>query len=350
LSYISRLRFFGCGQFGSGRLTRAVKSTEGIIYQYDEVGNLLSVIREATTASPPVLQAVNPDVLFIGSTNTVLITGLNLITTKEVKSANPSLGIKILTVTDKSIKAEIAVSSAASPGTATITVTTSYGSANIAVTLSSSNLTFSPGQITLTPGGIGNITASIFPSIGRDVTIAINNSDSTIISVPQSLIIPSHGVATFTVNAIKTGSTFVKSGSSATFVLVKNPETIADFISRAGPVSVYIESPMGNSTTSARPVSVYVDQPMGNSTTSARPVSVYVDQPLGNSTTSARPVSVYVDQPMGNSTTSARPVSVYVDQPMGNSTTSALPVSVYIDQPMGNSTVMSLPVSAKISP
>lgn len=278
----------------SGRLTRAVKSTEGLIYQYDEVGNLLSISRETTSASPPVLQAVNPDVLFIGSTNTVLITGLNLITTKEIKSSNSFLKIKVLSVTDRSIKAEIEVSSSASLGTATLTVTTIYGSANISATLSSSKLTFEPGQITLMPGSSGFITASIFPSIGRDVTIAISNSNPASVSVPQLLTIPSQGFATFMVNGINTGSAIIRAGSSSTFVLVKNPETIENFISSTRPVSVYVESPLGSSITTALPVSVYVEQPMGNSTTAALPVSVYIDQPMGNSTVVSMPVSAMI--------------------------------------------------------
>ncbi len=247
----------------SGRLTRAVKSTEGVVYQYDEVGNLLSVIRETTTASPPVLQAVNPDVLFIGSTNTVLITGLNLITTKEVKSTNTSLGIRLLTVTDKSIKAEIDVSSAAAPNTATLTVTTFYGAANIAVTLSLSKLAFSPGQITLTPGSSGSITASITPSIGKSVNIPINNSNPAKVSSPQTLVIPSGGITTFNVAAISAGFANIWSGSANALILIKKPftpEPGEELTIESKPVSVYMEAVSDVSTAPAsKPVSVYME-------------------------------------------------------------------------------------------
>ncbi|MDI6800829.1 MAG: hypothetical protein QMD01_02035, partial [Thermodesulfovibrionales bacterium] len=261
----------------AGRLSRVVKGSEGLIYNYDDVGNLLSINKGTVTAGLPVIQSINPDVLFIGSTTSVTIKGLNLFTTKEVTSSSPHLSIRQLNITDTEIITEITVSADASAGTiVNITVTTLYGSTNIQATLISSGLSFSPSQLTMTPGSIEDITASIIPNIGRDVTITINNSNPAIVSAPKSLTIPSTGYAGFAVNAIKAGSSFIKSGNASSFVLVKNPETVEDFISRTTAVSVYIEPPLGNSTTTALPVSVYVDQPMGSSTTVSLPVSAKI--------------------------------------------------------------------------
>ncbi len=55
----------------TGRLVRVIKGTEGVIYQYDEAGNLLSISRGAISANPPLLQGINPDLLFTGSVTLV---------------------------------------------------------------------------------------------------------------------------------------------------------------------------------------------------------------------------------------------------------------------------------------
>lgn len=304
----------------AGRLVRVLKGSEGLVYQYDKVGNLLSITKGTVGTGAPVLQSINPDVLFIGSTMPVTIKGQNLFTTKEITSSSSSLSIKTLNVTDTEIKAEIIVSSDALPGIVTITVTTLYGSASIQATVTSSKLTFSPGQLALTPGSSGIITASIFPSIGKSLTITLNNSNPSVASVPQLVTIPSSGTATFTVNALKEGVTTIDSGNPKTVIFVTEafaPLPGEEVVTKAGPISVYIATPSS-----------------ANTTTSSLPVSVYIETPLSaNTTTSSLPVSVYIETPTSS-----------------NTTTSSLPVSVYIEQPSGNSTVVSLPVSTKISP
>lgn len=305
----------------AGRLVRVLKGSEGLVYQYDKVGNLLSITKGTVGTGAPVLQSINPDVLFIGSTTLVTIKGQNLFTTKSITCDNTSVIIRVLNVTDTEIKTEITVSPDAIPGTTVnITVTTLYGSASIQATLTSSKLTFSPGQLALAPGSSGGITASIFPSIGKSLTITLNNSNPSVASVPQFVTIPSNGTASFTVNAIKEGIAVIDSGSPTTVVFVTkafSPLPGEEVVTKAGPISVYIATPSP-----------------ANTTTSSLPVSVYIETPLSaNTTTSSLPVSVYIETPTSS-----------------NTTTSSLPVSVYIEQPSGNSTVVSLPVSTKISP
>lgn len=98
----------------AGRLIKVV----GFVYQYDEVGNLLSITSSSISATPPVIQNINPDMLFTGSTTSVAIQGQNIFSTKEVIFDNPCFCIlKTLHVTDTQINTEMTVSTDASPMT-----------------------------------------------------------------------------------------------------------------------------------------------------------------------------------------------------------------------------------------
>ena len=380
----------------AGRLVRVVKGTEGIIYQYDEVGNLLSISRGTISSNPPILQSINPDMLFIGSTTLVTISGQNLFTTKEVISNNSTLSIRVLSITDTEIKAEITVSPDAIPGTVVnITVNTLYGTANIQTTLTSSKLTFGPGLIILNPEKSDSITASIYPHLDRAVNIQVKSSDPSVVSAPQSVTIPSGGTSTFTINALREGDVAVSSGSAKTTVFVTNesftpvpgetttnnagpvsvfiePAALSDTSTSTLPVSVYIETPLqADNTTLSFPVSVYIEAPASvNSTSFSLPASVYIETPTGDATAMtlplsvriaaesipdasavALPVSIRIEAPAGEVSSAALPVSVYIESATANTTTLfSLPVSIYIETQTGNSTVMSLPVSIKINP
>jgi YD repeat-containing protein len=137
----------------AGRLARAVTST-GLVYQYqyDAVGNLLSISQSQISNNPPVLQSIKPDVLFIGSTTLVTITGQNLFSTNGITSNNPSLSAKILTASEIEVKAKITVAPDALPGPVLLTVSTAYGSAGIQTMLISSGLSFDPDVMALSPG------------------------------------------------------------------------------------------------------------------------------------------------------------------------------------------------------
>lgn len=268
----------------TGRLARALKGTTGITYQYDSVGNLLSINKGTVGTGPPVLNSIIPDVVFIGSSTPAIISGQNLFTTKEVTSDNALISIQTLNVGDTEIRTEITVSPDALPGsTVHITVTTLYGSASVQATLTSSELTFNPGHLSLTPSSSGSITASIFPSIGRSLTIMLNNGNPSIVSAPQSVTIPSGGTTTFTVNALIKGVSTIDSGDPKTIVFVTDPFTLPpgeEVVCKSGPISVYIESSTtANTTTLSLPVSVYIEQPPGYSTVVALPVSAKINPP-----------------------------------------------------------------------
>lgn len=334
-SYADEISYF---YDDSGRLIRVQRGTEGLIYNYDEVGNLISITKGTIIAAPPVLNSITPDLIFIGQTTLVSIKGQNLFTAKDVIFSNPSLSAKILRITDTEIMAEITVLSGALSGAVNITVNTSYGSASVGAALSSSNLFFSPGQLALLPGSNGSINASILPLIGRDLTILINNSSPAVATAPQSVAVPSSGTISFNVNALKEGIATISSGGPGTVVFVAGPSTPGtlpsgeEILSKAGLVSVYIDSAIGATTTASLPVSVYINTPSGNTTTVSLPVNAMISK-----------------EDIASAATVSLPVSIRFEASEGGASQAALPVGVYIEPAAGNSTVMSLPVSAKIS-
>ncbi len=267
-----------------GRLSRVVDQDGNYLcYEYDSVGNLTAINTGVTNSASPALNSINPDLLFIGARVPLTITGSNLITTKSL-TTDPVIPVRILSISDTKIVMDITVPSDAQAGSSVVfTATTFYGTANISAMLTSSKLVFSPGQLPIAPGSIGSITANIIPSVGRDLTITINNSNPEIASAPSTLTIPLSGTTTFNVTPAQEGVTSIGSGDTKTVVIVANPftpEPGEEVISSAGPVSVYMEAPTAaNATTSALPVSVYVDIPAAQeATVPAAPVSTQIGQ------------------------------------------------------------------------
>lgn len=99
----------------AGRLARVTKGNERLLYQYDEVGNLLSISREnsAPKASPPVLSGIDPDIFLIGSTFNVMITGQNLLTTSSVTTDNPNVTVKFIAALNTKVNIVLSVASTA---------------------------------------------------------------------------------------------------------------------------------------------------------------------------------------------------------------------------------------------
>lgn len=275
-----------------GRSTRVVKGTSGVIYKYDELGNLVSVTSATTSGGAPTLTGINPTVLFVGSKMLVILTGQNLLTTETVTANGGLVAIGDIFITDTSIMAEM---TAFSEGSETIKVTTrSGGVATVNATLSSSKLTISPGQLALAPGTSGTLTASITPPVTSMLAINLNSSAPAIASVPAMIIIPASGSASFTVNALQIGVAMIDAGDPRASVFVTSPFSGEVSGLRAGSVSVSIDAPPGTSPSSAKPVSVSIDASMGTSPSMANPVSVIVDAPSGTAPTISGGVSAII--------------------------------------------------------
>lgn len=277
-----------------GRLTRVVKGTQGTIYRYDELGNLLSVSSATTVGAPPVISTINPNVLFVGSTLYVRIVGQNLLATESVTTDNPALTISNIYVTDTEIIAEMTAGSA---GSAAVTITTAYGSANIGVTLTDSRLTLSPGQLAIVPGTSGTLSATIDPPLAAPLTINLFSSNAAVAGVPQEVTIPAGGSADITVNGLLEGVAAISAGETRSIVFVSPPFSGDVSGLASGRVSVYIDDPANEPATGkTSSVSVVVDAPAtAPSTGTAVPVSVYLEDSASEpSTTPSSPISVQI--------------------------------------------------------
>jgi YD repeat-containing protein len=255
----------------AGRLVKVEKGAERVLYQYDEVGNLLSIIREnsPSQALPPILQSVDPDILIIGNSYQMIISGQNLHTTSSVTSDNPNVTIKYIAAIDTKILAAISIGSGASPGQANITVTTSYGSASMPVNLYSPSIT--PAEVTLFPAGTTTLSVSLTPPAPRDVNIKIANKNPDIVEAPPSITISSGGSAGFIIKARDAGTGTIGVGSAETTVLVVGGNSMIN----AAPVSVALGSVPANTAIQASPVSVLIGNSFTGSVISyANPVGV----------------------------------------------------------------------------
>jgi hypothetical protein len=319
----------------TGRLSIVLYSNGTYLtYEYDAVGNLLSINKGTASANPPVISALNPNVLFIGSTMNAVISGQNLATTKAITCDNSFVSIKTFYISDTTIRAQLTVSSSASPAPVNFTVTTAYGSATVQATLSTSKLTFSPGQLAMSPGGSGTITASISPSIGQALTIRLSNDNPGATSVPQSITIPSSGSTTFTVNALQDGIATISAGTPTAVVFVSDPyappagTTVFDM---ANAVSALIAAPISPESI---PVSAYLNPPVAIQTP---PVSALLNAPSGIQSFA---VAAYLNNP---SAVQSFSVSSVLEAPTQAGSSA---VSAYLEN---DTEVVSQPVSAVIS-
>ncbi len=344
----------------AGRLTRVLSGTESAIYQYDEVGNLLSIFRGAISQSPPLVNSISSDVLFLDSTIKVNIVGENLLTTSEITSDNSSLIIKTLSVTDSTLTLSITVPSNASVGAYNILVNTLYGSAQTGIVIT--RISFTPSHLAIGPGISGSITANLSPSVGKEVSITLKNSDSTVISTVQTITIPSSGSMIFTVNALTEGAANISlsvsdSLANCAVIFVSNPftpEPGESVTSSAKPVSVIIlPSKLVDVTRVTLPVSVYIQPSLSLDLTPVTlPVSVYIQPSLAVDVTPVTlPVSVYIQPSLAVDVAPVTlPISVYIQPSSAVDVTPVTsPISVFI-QPLTapDTTSVSPPISISI--
>lgn len=297
------------------RLVRSVTDTAGAIYQYDDVGNLVSTTIATTTGDPLSLTAVYPNALFVGTKTVVQITGSSLLTTDSLTAQQGLVSIANLTVTDSQITAEM---TALAPGIETLTVTTRTGTPNTAslnLLLSSSQFSLSPGQLPMVPGGSGTVTARINPPLAIPFTTNLFSDAPSVATVLPSVTIPASGSATFTIDALQQGAATISAVGARTVVLVGPPFEGDVSGLTTGPVSVRVDTPPGGAASAtSRGVAVHIDEPTSlPSALAARPVSVNVVQPADVPSVSvARPVSVNVTVLTGSSPINSGGVSAKI--------------------------------------
>lgn len=276
-----------------GRVIKAVSETgEVATYNYDAVGNLISITTQTISESPPALYSINPDIVFQNSTIDVTITGANLFTAETVTSGNAEINVSSISATDSAITALLTISRGASLGQTNINVTTLYGSASIPLFVY--KMTLDPGTIYLLKGETAIITAGITPSVSRDLNLSIKNKNPEVIEASGSVAIPSGGNGTFTVRALSQGTGIVDVGGVIGTVFVTPPLTGAVSTSSA-PISVYIEPSSVDAATISAPVSAYMEPLISDAVEAGAPVSVYREEPLSvDATAITVPVSAEI--------------------------------------------------------
>ena len=332
----------------TGRLVRAANTDDTrILYQYDKVGNLISVYKEtsASQALPPELQGIEPGIFLIGETYNVIITGRNLLATESITSGNSAIAIKFIAAIDTKINAVLSIADTASPGQANITVATSYGSANIAVDLY--EVILAPEAVSLFPLSTAVLTVSANPSLSEDLKVRINNHDPGIMETPGTVAIPAGGSAGFTIKALKSGAGVVSIGSAKTTVyVIGGDESESGALLRSAPVSVSMSRIPGNTRISSSLVSISIGGP-DNTRINSSPVSVSINGIPDDTRINSSSVSVSINGIPDDTGINSSSVSVSISRIPDNSKINSSPVSVEWHSVSGAVTV-SVPVSVDL--
>jgi len=110
-----------------GRLSRVVdQNNECATYEYDAVGNILSITRGMNCLQPPTVDSLSQDTANAGDTTCITIRGTNFLGA-TVTTDNPDVQISRVRVSATSIEVCLIISQFASLGAARIIVTTMAG-------------------------------------------------------------------------------------------------------------------------------------------------------------------------------------------------------------------------------
>ena len=111
-----------------GRLSQVIDGQGNVAtYQYDAVGNLLSITRNTGGVGAPTITAFTPNTGNAGASVNVSLTGTNL-TGASLATSNPGILVRNVVTTPTAITATFQIAFSAAPGAATVTVTTTTGS------------------------------------------------------------------------------------------------------------------------------------------------------------------------------------------------------------------------------
>ncbi len=119
-----------------GRLIRVVNEQGDVaIYNYDSVGNLLSIQRTTSSNLQPVINSITPSLFGRGTQIGVTLTG-QFFLSGILTTDNPNITVSNAIVTDDTVSATFATSLTSATGTFNVTLTTSFGSASVPIVVS----------------------------------------------------------------------------------------------------------------------------------------------------------------------------------------------------------------------
>ena len=147
---------------GLNRLVRVVNENDQVAtYNYDAVGNILSIDRTTLAQlPPPSLTSITPSDLEQGTTVTVTLNGNSLLG-GALSINNPDIALSNIAITNTQVKATLTIGANAALGPAQLTVTTLKGSASLSVFVFERDL---PIRLTLNPNPVvsgGRLLAEI---------------------------------------------------------------------------------------------------------------------------------------------------------------------------------------------
>jgi YD repeat-containing protein len=172
-----------------GRLSQVIDGQGNVAtYNYDAVGNLLSITRNTGGVGAPTITGLTPNTGNAGASVNVSLTGTNL-TGAALGTDNPGILVRNVLTTPTSIAATFQIAFSAPPGAATVTVTTTTGSATTSFSVNAS----APVISTLSPTSgpvtrLETITGNGFSSTAALNQIRFNGILATTLSATATVL------------------------------------------------------------------------------------------------------------------------------------------------------------------
>ncbi|MBI3001180.1 MAG: RHS repeat protein [Deltaproteobacteria bacterium] len=180
-----------------GRLTRVVnENNECATYEYDAVGNLLSITRDTNCLQPPTIDGLSQDTAQVGDTTCITISGSNFIGA-TVTTDNPDVQFSRVRVSETSIEVCLTISPFSSVGITRIIISTPGGVAERAIAINPKIVVFTQNT-----------------TIGR-TDLRFEGADLTIEGAVTVMIDGSHRFASLT---LRNGAFVTHSAATATSI------------------------------------------------------------------------------------------------------------------------------------
>ncbi len=340
-----------------GRLIRTMNGGAVTFYDYDEVGNLLSVNNSSVTGAP-VITGLSPSMLLLGNRTTLTITGQNLGAVNQFITSNGKLTVGRMRQVDNALLVDVTGNST---GSDTLQAISSFGKSTLQpVSVVRSTVVVMPGLFTMEPNSTGSVMVSLNPPLAVTTTVGLSSSNPAIVTIPSTVTIPPGATVHVPINALNAGTAYLpppaSTNLSAKIIVADVVKTANDSVSL--PISFSYASPtlsMISTTASTPPVSIsFVSPPLSTvPTTAATPVSLLISslssQLQGLKT--SRPVSIsfaYSPQPSVPTTASTPPVSVLFSSlsPQLQGLKTSRPVSIsFVSPPLS-----AVPTAAAATP
>jgi YD repeat-containing protein len=238
-----------------GRLVKVVNAETGevAVYEYDAVGNILSIKRSAGGIQPPSITNISTSFFNQGETVCLRIEGTDLLGA-TISTDNPAIRITNVRTTETILEACIEIPFDVALGPATLTVSTAVGSNSITITVKGplpAIRSVSPSQGTSKGGTAITITGANFTS---DTTIMIGGNPATsVVFINDGKMAATTppgpaGLRADVVVSHSSGSTTLPGGFTYSFPF-RIPGAIALAIGDIGSLTVTVREPEATATT-----------------------------------------------------------------------------------------------------